>query len=87
MKLLDPRTFDAPDPPAPADPIGQLRLRFKGDPDEDPDHPMLNLSACAIAGRAMSALQRSAKRAMKRTMDCALGRGVTSMDAIFPLAA
>ena len=53
MKLLDPLTFDAPDPPAPADPIGQLRLRFKGDPDGDPDHPMLNLSACAIAGRAL----------------------------------
>ncbi|MEN3972719.1 DUF3616 domain-containing protein [Sphingomicrobium sp. XHP0235] len=53
MKLLDPQSFDAPDPPAPADPVGQLRLRFKGDPEEDGDHPVFDLSACATHGRAI----------------------------------
>ena len=53
MKLLDPQTFDAPDPPAPAEPDGQFRLRFKGYPREEDGHPVFDLSACAISGRAV----------------------------------
>lgn len=54
MKLLDPQTFDdTPPPPDPAEPIGHLRLCFKGDPTEDGDHPVFDLSGAAISGRAL----------------------------------
>ena len=52
MKLLDPQTFDVPDPPAPAEPVGQLRLRFKGDA-SDGEHPIHDLSGLASHGRAL----------------------------------
>lgn len=51
--MLAPRPFTtARDLPKPREPVGHLRIAFSGDA-TDSDHPIHDISACAIAGNAL----------------------------------